>query len=344
LQQSGMTMIPCHTSWLLQTPQNTDGWPLRTVPPFPAEDTDYVGCDDGNPVNQGLSVWNLMEVMARVRTIHDWYGWGYGSIFATHAGNITTVEMLEAMHRSALGYELIRADWTSSTAKQIGLMSLPLPDKCIYFWQIATSIATHANILTAIDETIAQGRYLVLNYSNGITTNWTQADFDAEMAYLRTKEDAGLLRVVSPADFLRLATDSGPAAGEAHDVTLGAINLNDRVNYFVEREGMNLGQRQTTWEEVPSYVASQVDLQVNVRRSSFVTVVIPMWVQGTSVSDLNSHLNALWSEVDKASNRLTVDDEVFNIVYSTRPETLERDNTYELGYRAYFTLVLMRSP
>lgn len=127
-------------------------------------------------------------------------------------------------------------------------------------------------------------------------------------------------------------------------ITLGSLNLNNGTSYFVQNEGVNLGQPQTTWDEVMTYSAS-VNTQVNVHaKKALIPIQIPMMVKGTSVSDLLSKLSALWVEVDKASNTLTWDSESFSIVYSSRPETIERDQLFQLNFTARFTLTLMRTP
>jgi len=125
-------------------------------------------------------------------------------------------------------------------------------------------------------------------------------------------------------------------------VTLGNLNLNDGTNYFV-LYGSTLGDRQTTWDEVPSY-AGGANAQVNVQTGALVPVEIPMMVRGSSASDLQSKLAALWTEVDKATNTLAWNSESYTIVRSTRPQDMQRDEGYELGYIARFTLTLTRQP
>lgn len=127
-------------------------------------------------------------------------------------------------------------------------------------------------------------------------------------------------------------------------ITLGSLNLNDGTNYFVMNVGVNLSESQTTWEEVASY-SGNANTQVNVQQhTALIPISIPMMVKGSSVSDLLTKLAALWVEVDKATNTLTWDSESYDIVYSTRPEVIERDQYFQLGFQARFTLVLMREP
>lgn len=124
------------------------------------------------------------------------------------------------------------------------------------------------------------------------------------------------------------------------------VNLNDGVNTFIEIEGVNLGNRQTTWEEIPSYAGSNV--QVNIRRGSLIPVTIPMRVKDTSIANLNTRLSTLWTTVETCSTTvqgtLTWDSESYSIVYSTRPDTIYRDQWFQLSFLARFTLVLMRTP
>ena len=124
------------------------------------------------------------------------------------------------------------------------------------------------------------------------------------------------------------------------------VNLNDGTNTFIDIEGVNLGQKKTTWEEVPCYTGTNV--QVNVQRGGLIPVTIPMRMKDTSVANLNSRMNTLWATVEACTTAvpgtLTWDSESYSIVYSTRPDTVERDIWFQLSYIAHFTLVLMRTP
>lgn len=126
---------------------------------------------------------------------------------------------------------------------------------------------------------------------------------------------------------------------------LTTIDLNNMTTHFIDNEGVNLGNRQTTWDEEPSYAGGN-NSQVNVRRGALIHASIPMRVKGTSVSDLKTKLDALWTMVetctDASPGTLTWDAESYTIVYSTRPETVYRDPFYQLGFLARFTLVLTR--
>jgi len=132
-------------------------------------------------------------------------------------------------------------------------------------------------------------------------------------------------------------------------ITLDGLNLNDGTNYFVLNDGVNLGEPQTTWDEVASYSAS-ANAQVNVQaRKALIPVTIPMMVKGSSVSNLvGTRLADLWEKVDAASYAtpltLVWDSESYSIVYSSRPAEIVRDVFFQLGFQARFTLTLMRLP
>lgn len=128
-------------------------------------------------------------------------------------------------------------------------------------------------------------------------------------------------------------------------VTLGALQLNNKINYFVMAKGgvFNVGNQTVEWEEEPNY-AGGANVQVNVRRGKLIPVTIPMMVKGSSVSDLEAKLAALWAEVDKTSNTLIVGSNSYQIVNSGRSDNLVFDNDYVVGYRTWFTLTLVRKP
>jgi len=140
---------------------------------------------------------------------------------------------------------------------------------------------------------------------------------------------------------------SNPTLNLAHG-GYTTIDLNDKSGYFVDMDGFNPGLAQTTWDEKVNALGVAVQTNVVVRRA-LVPVSIPMRAQGSSVADLNSKLSALWTMVnactDASPGTLQLDSEAaYTIVYSTLPADLERDSDYQLGFRAYFTLVLMRRP
>jgi hypothetical protein len=230
-------------------------------------------------------------------------------------------------------------------------MSCPIA-KQLWVMPVYATDVSHANVLAAIDQCVDTGRYLALRYypiGSG-TGYWPQADLEAELDAIKTYENQGLLDVVNIETFIARAQSwtggrmTLPAPMADDSVSLGAIDLNDGINYFVDNQEFNVGQKQTVWEEVPSY-SNSANAQVSVQTNSLVPVTIPMRVKGSSVSDLESKLDALWVEVDKLSNTLTVGGtEYYDIVYSTRPDMVERDSMYQLGFNAFCTLVLMRKP
>lgn len=195
----------------------------------------------------------------------------------------------------------------------------------------------------AVDTAIARGGALILFVEDLIpspgTYDWTEADYLDLMDYI---DGEG----ITPKTMTELwdFQSETPVAGTA-SVILGNMELNDQVNYFVDSAGVSTGQRQTVWEEAPSYASAVANVQVNVQHSGLVPVTIPMRVTGSDLADLDTKLLDLWTEVDKSTNTLTIGiDESYNIVRSSRPVTIERDPLYQLGFHAYFTLVLMREP
>jgi len=140
-----------------------------------------------------------------------------------------------------------------------------------------------------------------------------------------------------------------------HAGTPANIDLNNQATptgYFVDAEGFLPGGYlaagwRVTWDEVPSYAGGVA--QVNVQKKNLIPVTIPMWVQSNSVANLNTALASLWTLVDTCTyadpGTLQIASETsMNIVTSNLPEDIQRDSTYELLFRASFTLVLMRKP
>jgi hypothetical protein len=133
------------------------------------------------------------------------------------------------------------------------------------------------------------------------------------------------------------------------------IDLNNQASptgYFIDPEGFLpggylAGGWRVTWDEVPSYAGGVA--QVNVQKKNLIPVTIPMSVRSNSVANLNTALASLWTLVDTCTyadpGTLQIASETsMTIVNSTLPEDLERSTIYELQFRAYFTLVLMRKP
>ena len=145
----------------------------------------------------------------------------------------------------------------------------------------------------------------------------------------------------------------GNLDGAAPSHGFATINLNDQVNLWVEADGFDIGAKQTTWDEQVSY-AGGANVQTHVVRSGLVPVTIPMWAQGSSVTNLEVNvLNPIWAMIEASSSAypisFTLKDTTgtpptSTIPYCSRPATMPRGNEYWLLYRQYFTLVLMRLP
>jgi hypothetical protein len=134
----------------------------------------------------------------------------------------------------------------------------------------------------------------------------------------------------------------------AHGGAPASINLNNQATptgYFVDSKGFLPGLPKTTWDEAPNYAGGVG--QVNIQTKNLIAVQIPMWVKSGTVANLNTALGSLWTLVVACTwaspGTLTIASETaLTIVTSTLPEDLQRDSMYELGFVAYFTLVLMR--
>jgi hypothetical protein len=246
--------------------------------------------------------------------------------------------------------------WHASVMRQLGMRSFwtngshpfngPLEDSMAYTLPVnALSVAGGDTLVSAkaeLDAAVARGSMIFFSTEDftGVSNGWYASDWMDLIEYAQ-----GTAATVMTADeFITFATDpAGAHGGGLVGVWLGVLNLNDGESYFVDNEGVNLGNRQTVWDEVVSYSAT-ANAQVNVRRANLIPVTLPMIVKGVSKSDLDDKLAALWVEVDKVSNMLLFDDETYTIGRNTRPDTIERDPYYQFSYAARFTLVLMREP
>jgi hypothetical protein len=121
---------------------------------------------------------------------------------------------------------------------------------------------------------------------------------------------------------------------------LGSINLNNQTTYSVDKQGVNLGAKQRYYEDAPSYSGGVV--QVNVRDNGYSPMTIPLWVQGASVADLESLIDAIRTETAKSTNTLTVEGVTFGVGVCNDPD-YERDQQYYQQFRAYVTLTLSRT-
>jgi len=215
------------------------------------------------------------------------------------------------------------------------------------------SAVTLATAEAQVDACVARGACLIIGVQQLVDSSpgsydWLTSDYESLLTYI----DGEGITPMTMDEWYLFATETGISwRGEgggsgtpgANSIVLGDLDLNDGVNCFVDNQGVNLGNRQTVWEEVVSYSA-EANAQVNVRRGNLIPVTIPLRVHGSTASDLDTKLAALWAEVDKTTNTLTLADESYEIVCSTRPDTIERDPFYVLGHDARFTLVLMRKP
>ena len=134
-----------------------------------------------------------------------------------------------------------------------------------------------------------------------------------------------------------------------HGGTPASIDLNNQATptgYFVDAEGFIPGPpARITWDEAPNYAGGVG--QVNIQTKNLIAVPIPMWVVSNSVANLNTALGSLWTLVQACTwaspGTLQIASETsMTIVTSDLPQDLQRDTTYELQYRASFTLVLTR--
>lgn len=342
IYQQGVQMPANHTGWILQTPYNA----VRPVPPYPAEDTDFANCTDSTNAEM-LTAEMHHEIMARLRTIYIYYGLPWDdSVLAPHAGNFNSVEGRRFFDEYGFRALLARSDYNTISYPNAGhfSMSMPITGRTIWGTYVTDSQNAQGDIQAAIDKMIVTGRYLCLYYGLHQTSGeWDESWLRSDLAYIKSKWDAGQIEVVTLAEFLARGMPTVSTASSS-DIILGAINLNDQSHYFVGSEGLNLGNMRTEWDEIGTY-AGLVNAQANVRRGGLIPITIPMRVTGTSLSNLNTLLNALWSEVDQPINTLQVgSSEFYDIVYSSRPESIERDPFYQLGYTARFTLTLMRKP
>ncbi len=84
---------------------------------------------------------------------------------------------------------------------------------------------------------------------------------------------------------------------------LGSINLNDGMHFFVDRDGVNLGQKQKTWSS-RKRATDGAEVQYNVQTGGLIPCVIPMWIEADDDGELQYLEESLWTEVDKSTNTL----------------------------------------
>lgn len=202
LEEAGLKMYPSFTPLLLYSP--TD--PNRPVPPYPAQDNDYSDRVDLSNSNE-LSVEHMLEVDARMKRIHDYYGIPWrNDVFIPHNSGYSTYPGYRYMVSS--GYKatcLVRADWSSSN-KGILHHTVPIVDDFVAWYLYSASGATHQMVLDAIDE-VCEHNGRCLNIMVGrpaYSPEWAEADMRAEFTRIKAKQDAGDLLVVSPSEFVEL--------------------------------------------------------------------------------------------------------------------------------------------
>jgi len=203
IEAAGLQMYPSHTPWLLYAPTNAN----RPVPPYPAQDDDYANAVDLTALHLLTAAQNA-EVQRRIKVIHDFYGFPWRSdLFLPHGGSFYGATGRQFFREAGFRAAVARADW-SATSKGPHYMTLPVAGNHVVAWYLASGGgATNAHVIDAIDEVCeGNGRYLYLHFGRtDSTAEWTEADMRTELAYLKTKQDAGLLTVVTPAEFLALA-------------------------------------------------------------------------------------------------------------------------------------------
>lgn len=214
-------------------------------------------------------------------------------------------------------------------------------------WRGVSTPTSLGDVKGWVDAIEVNGGSLILYFfdidDDGTYYYWPATSFDALLDYIINAKGIDIMPLSAWYAFASDVPSFKRNSSPANRFILGSLDLNNQLTYFVDNEGVNLGQPQTTWDEVPSYAAS-ANAQVNVSRRGLIPVTLPMRVVGTSASDLRANLAALWNEVDKVSNTLIVGDETYDIVISSRPATIERDPLYVLGHTARFTLQLYRKP
>jgi len=272
-------------------------------------------------------------------TYAGYYGWGpFRFLLGVNSWRATAPEIHEVLAAHRILLTVRSSSGSENTANA-------MPFDAVYNLPVLFlgNTVTLATAEAAVDTAVARGGALFIEVEDLIPSpgayDWTEDDYLDLLDYIDGKG-------ITPKTMTEIweFQSEEPVASTA-SVILGNMELNDQVNYFVDGTGVSTGQRQTVWEEAPSYASSVANAQVNVHHSGLVPVTIPMRVKGADLADLDTKLLDLWTEVDKQTNTLTIGiDESYNIVRSSRPVTIERDPLYQLGFHAYFTLVLMREP
>ena len=348
LDSAGLRMIPQHTNWLLQSPRNTDGILNRPVPPYPVEDTDYVGADDSTN-NVFVSYEHFALIDQYLRSIHAYYGIPWTrDLFNPHSGLANGLDVTRFYRDFGFRSVAVRADWQSSTIKQTPYHTLPIVEGNMMQWAVATGVATHTDVMSAIAEVVSYGRYLHLGYGP-VPAYWTEANLRAELAELRRLEDLGSLTVVTLSEFL---TRNGvpPTSDGSVDVSLtfGASNLdiNDHVKYFLMPD-VDFGERAKIYDEFRSYGDSLTVAQCNVTEASIIPMAIPLLVKAATPTALRTAIDAINAVIDGGPCTLVYNDGsgalTYHVLHSPRVNYVRSQDSI-LGCSTTITLNLVRTP
>lgn len=122
-----------------------------------------------------------------------------------------------------------------------------------------------------------------------------------------------------------------------------SININDGTTYTI-LPGVKLGPSKVkTWSDYRGYDGNVA--QYNVSTANPIEVSIPLFVQGTSASDLRSDLAALNTSIDgitAGTTHLVYDSTTYHLLTSPLIEW-EEDDAFNLKFYTTVTLVLYRN-
>lgn len=77
-------------------------------------------------------------------------------------------------------------------------------------------------------------------------------------------------------------------------LTYGGLNLNDGTNYFL-LPGFDPGAEELSYDEIIGLNGGVI--QTNVTEAHFITMTVPLRIQGSSLSDLDSKVQALNAKI-----------------------------------------------
>lgn len=125
---------------------------------------------------------------------------------------------------------------------------------------------------------------------------------------------------------------------------LDGLNLNDGATYGY-LPGVELGARQKSWSERKSYTG--VIAQYNVSEAASIPMKFSLWVQGTSLADLDAKVQAVNTKIDGCSSAipraLVFAGTTYAITTSQRVAYV-LDEAGVVVFRALINLVLNRAP